>query len=66
MLWRERWAEGVRGWQLAVNADLNTVQEAIETNVYGLWRTAQAFIPLLRKSQHGPIVNVSSEDVFIL
>jgi NAD(P)-dependent dehydrogenase (short-subunit alcohol dehydrogenase family) len=48
-------------WQRAVNADLNIVQEAIETNVYGPWRMAQAFIPLLRKSQHGRIVNVSSE-----
>jgi NAD(P)-dependent dehydrogenase (short-subunit alcohol dehydrogenase family) len=48
-------------WQRAVNADLNIVQEAIETNVLGPWRMAQAFIPLLRKSQHGRIVNVSSE-----
>lgn len=48
-------------WQRAVNVDLHIVQEAMETNVYGPWRMAQAFIPLLRKSQHGRIVNVSSE-----
>lgn len=48
-------------WQRAVNADLTIVQEAIGTNVYGPWRMVQAFIPLLRKSQHGRIVNVSSE-----
>lgn len=48
-------------WQRAVNADLNVVQEAMETNVYGAWRMVQAFLPMLRKSQHGRIVNVSSE-----
>lgn len=48
-------------WQRAVNADLNIVQEAVETNVYGPWRMVQAFLPLLRQSPHGRIVNVSSE-----
>src|SRR5687767_1888770 len=48
-------------WQRAETADLETVREAFETNTLGAWRTAQAFIPLLRKSGHGRIVNVSSE-----
>jgi NAD(P)-dependent dehydrogenase (short-subunit alcohol dehydrogenase family) len=48
-------------WQRAANADLNTVREAFETNTLGAWRLCQAFIPLLRKSGHGRIVNVSSE-----
>lgn len=48
-------------WQRAVNADFVIVQEAVETNLYGAWRMAQAFLPLLRQSQHGRIVNVSSE-----
>jgi NAD(P)-dependent dehydrogenase (short-subunit alcohol dehydrogenase family) len=48
-------------WQRATNADLNTVREAFETNTLGAWRMCQAFIPLLRKSRHGRIVNVSSE-----
>ena len=48
-------------WQRAANADLNTVREAFETNTLGAWRMCQAFIPLLRKSGHGRIVNVSSE-----
>lgn len=48
-------------WQRAVNADLNTVQEALDTNLYGAWRVSQAFIPLLQRSAHGRIVNVSSE-----
>ncbi len=47
-------------WQRAVDADLNTVQEAVETNLYGPWRMVQAFLPLLRKSDHPRIVNVSS------
>lgn len=48
-------------WQRATNADLNTVREAFETNTLGAWRMCQTFIPLLRKSRHGRIVNVSSE-----
>ena len=47
-------------WQRATNADLDTVQEAFETNVYGPWRLIQAFLPLLCQSAHPRIVNVSS------
>jgi NAD(P)-dependent dehydrogenase (short-subunit alcohol dehydrogenase family) len=48
-------------WQRAETADLETVREAFETNTLGAWRVAQAFIPLLRRSKHGRLVNVSSE-----
>ena len=48
-------------WQRAENANLDTVREAFETNTLGAWRMCQAFIPLLRKSKHARIVNVSSE-----
>ncbi|MGW0657623.1 SDR family NAD(P)-dependent oxidoreductase [Streptodolium elevatio] len=48
-------------WQRAVDADLAVVHEAAETNLYGPWRLVQAALPLLRKSGHGRIVNVSSE-----
>ena len=48
-------------WENAADADLRTVQEALDTNLLGAWRMCQAFIPLLRKSKHGRIVNVSSE-----
>jgi NAD(P)-dependent dehydrogenase (short-subunit alcohol dehydrogenase family) len=48
-------------WQRAATADLAVVAEAAETNLYGPWRTVQAFLPLLRRSGHGRIVNVSSE-----
>ncbi|MEM9950220.1 MAG: SDR family oxidoreductase [Chloroflexota bacterium] len=48
-------------WQRATNADMTIVEEAMQTNLYGPWRMIQAFLPLLRKSEHGRIVNVSSE-----
>lgn len=47
-------------WQNVVNADLNTVQETMDTNVYGAWRMTQAFLPLLQNSRQARIVNVSS------
>ena len=48
-------------WQQAISADLNTVREALDTNLLGVWRAVHAFLPLLRNSSHGRIVNVSSE-----
>jgi NAD(P)-dependent dehydrogenase (short-subunit alcohol dehydrogenase family) len=48
-------------WQNAARADLGVVAEALETNLLGAWRCANAFLPLLRASRHGRIVNVSSE-----
>jgi NAD(P)-dependent dehydrogenase (short-subunit alcohol dehydrogenase family) len=47
--------------QLAVTADLERVTRALDTNLLGAWRVSQAFIPLLRRSSHPRIVNVSSE-----
>jgi NAD(P)-dependent dehydrogenase (short-subunit alcohol dehydrogenase family) len=43
-----------------VDADLDVVREAFETNVLGAWRTVQACLPLLRSSPSARIVNVSS------
>lgn len=48
-------------WQRAESAKLEIVRAAFETNTLGAWRMCQAFIPLLRKSEHARIVNVSSE-----
>jgi NAD(P)-dependent dehydrogenase (short-subunit alcohol dehydrogenase family) len=48
-------------WQRAENANLDIVREAFETNTLGAWRMCQAFIPLLRRSEHARVVNVSSE-----
>ena len=45
----------------AVDADLDRVHEAFETNLFGAWRTTHALLDLLRASPHGRIVNVSSE-----
>lgn len=47
-------------WQKALAADFDIVNEAIDTNLYGPWRMAQTFAPLLKKSAGPRIVNVSS------
>jgi NAD(P)-dependent dehydrogenase (short-subunit alcohol dehydrogenase family) len=47
-------------WQQAAGADLGTVAEAIDTNLLGAWRCVNAFLPMLRSSRRGRIVNVSS------
>jgi NAD(P)-dependent dehydrogenase (short-subunit alcohol dehydrogenase family) len=41
-------------------ADLRVAHAAFETNLFGPWRVIQAFLPLLRRSRRGRIVNVSS------
>ncbi|WP_345282803.1 SDR family oxidoreductase [Streptomyces gulbargensis] len=46
--------------QRAVSADLDDVRRTLETNLFGAWRTAQAFLPLLRRSARARVVNVSS------
>lgn len=47
--------------QRAASADLDEVRHTLETNLFGAWRTTQAFLPLLRRSPHPRVVNVSSE-----
>ena len=42
------------------NVDLAKVREVYETNFFGPVALIQAMLPLLRKSKHGRIVNVSS------
>ena len=48
-------------WQGIVEARLDDVRQAFETNTLGAWRMCQTFMPLIRQSKHGRIVNVSSE-----
>jgi NAD(P)-dependent dehydrogenase (short-subunit alcohol dehydrogenase family) len=49
-------------WETVENANIDgPVMETITTNLLGPWRVCQAFLPLLRKSRQGRIVNVSSE-----
>lgn len=40
--------------------DLDSAHEVLETNVFGAWRLIQAFIPMLRTSDHPRVVNMSS------
>lgn len=47
-------------FQSAIGADLEVVGKALATNLYGPWLLCQAFIPLMKKSGYGRIVNVSS------
>lgn len=47
-------------FQNVIDPDFDVVREAFHTNVFGAWHTVLAFLPLLRKSAHARIVNVSS------
>jgi NAD(P)-dependent dehydrogenase (short-subunit alcohol dehydrogenase family) len=40
-------------WQHATDVDLEVVNQAIDTNVYGPWRLCQAFIPIMKRNGHG-------------
>jgi NAD(P)-dependent dehydrogenase (short-subunit alcohol dehydrogenase family) len=44
----------------AASYDLVEAHRVMETNLFGAWRLIQAFVPLLRESDHPRIVNVSS------
>ena len=48
------WAETATG------ADLAASRAVMDANLYGAWRMVQAFLPLLRRSEHPRIVNVAS------
>ena len=47
--------------QTPTSVDLGDVRRSFETNLFGPWELVQAFVPLLRRSEHPRIVNVSSE-----
>jgi NAD(P)-dependent dehydrogenase (short-subunit alcohol dehydrogenase family) len=47
-------------WQNAVDADFDTVNQAIRTNLFGPWRLTQKCIPIMKRNNYGRIVNVSS------
>jgi NAD(P)-dependent dehydrogenase (short-subunit alcohol dehydrogenase family) len=44
----------------AAEEDLNQAHQVLETNLFGAWRLTQAMLPMLRRSEHPRIVNVSS------
>ncbi len=46
--------------QRGVDADLDSVREALEANLFGAWRLCEAFVPLMQHNGYGRIVNISS------
>lgn len=42
------------------DSDIDEIKRVLETNLYGAWRLTQAMLPLLRRSDHPRVVNVSS------
>ncbi|MDQ4083010.1 MAG: SDR family oxidoreductase [Actinomycetota bacterium] len=46
--------------QRGVDADLDSVREALEANLFGAWRLCEAFVPLMQRNGYGRIVNISS------
>ncbi len=46
--------------QRGVDADLGSVREALEANLFGAWRLCEALVPLMQRNGYGRIVNVSS------
>ena len=46
--------------ETASGADLTAARSVMDTNLYGGWRTTQAALPLLRESDRGRVVFVSS------
>ena len=47
-------------WQNAVDADLDVINRALITNLFGPWRLSQLCIPIMERNKYGRIVNVSS------
>jgi NAD(P)-dependent dehydrogenase (short-subunit alcohol dehydrogenase family) len=47
-------------WVPGSELTVETLQKTFETNVFGVFRVTKALLPLLKKSKHGRIVNVSS------
>ncbi|MEZ4688029.1 MAG: SDR family oxidoreductase [Bacteroidia bacterium] len=47
-------------WNKAETADLEECHQTMEVNLFGAWRMAQAFLPIMRRQGFGRIVNVSS------
>src|SRR5215212_8883708 len=48
------------GGQRGVDADLERVREALETNLFGAWRLCEVAIPLMQSHGYGRIVNMST------
>lgn len=46
--------------EVASIAEVQAARAVLDTNLFGTWRVCKAFLPLIRRSGHGRIVNVSS------
>ena len=46
--------------ETASAADLGAAETVVQTNLFGAWRVTRALLPLLRRSPHPRVVNVSS------
>jgi NAD(P)-dependent dehydrogenase (short-subunit alcohol dehydrogenase family) len=46
--------------QRGVDADLDRVREALESNLLGAWRLCEVAIPLMQRHGYGRIVNIST------
>jgi NAD(P)-dependent dehydrogenase (short-subunit alcohol dehydrogenase family) len=46
--------------EVASTADIEAASSVLQVNLFGAWRLTQALLPLLRRSPHPRIVNVSS------
>lgn len=54
-------AAAVAPWgETAAGADLAVARQVMDVTLFGTWAMCQAFLPLLRLSQQGRLVNVSS------
>src|SRR5689334_20517835 len=47
-------------WYAPSELTADVFQKTFETNVFGVFRVTKALLPLLKKSKHGRIVNLSS------
>jgi NAD(P)-dependent dehydrogenase (short-subunit alcohol dehydrogenase family) len=47
-------------WLPASELTIEALEETFDTNLFGAFRVTRALVPLLKKSKHGRIVNVSS------
>jgi NAD(P)-dependent dehydrogenase (short-subunit alcohol dehydrogenase family) len=47
-------------WVPASESTVEALQKTFDTNVFGVFRVTKALLPLLKKSRHGRIVNMSS------
>jgi len=50
----------IDGNQRAINVDFQIVEETMNTNLYGPWKIINGLLPLLKNSDDGRIVNISS------